>query len=291
MGCADAATACSSATSRARTSRSTRPRAPAASSTRCTTSCCRCPTPREVWPGHLGRLDVRRARHGPEGVVDDRVRAREPAAAPGAGRGRLRAPGHRRRSAPSRRTSRTSSRSTAVRSRSRRWTCIRSPRGRCSRPRPTERSSWTCAPSSSSTRRTSRRRCASRRCAAASAPGWRGWREPGQPLVLVGRDDEDAREAAELAGAVGLTNIAGYLAGGMTSWREEKQPVERVERLSVEELHEPLGGDGGSNGIQLLDVRERSEWDAGPHPRLHPHRLPRHPRAAGRARRAAGRSP
>ena len=29
--------------------------------------------------------------------------------------------------------------------------------------------------------------------------------EPGQPLVLVGRDDEDAREAAELAGAVGLT--------------------------------------------------------------------------------------
>jgi glyoxylase-like metal-dependent hydrolase (beta-lactamase superfamily II)/rhodanese-related sulfurtransferase len=85
--------------------------------------------------------------------------------------------------------------------------------------------------------------------------------EPGQPLVLVGRDDEDAREAAELAGAVGLTNIAGYLAGGMTSWREEKRPVERVPRLSVEELHERWNG--GSNGLQLLDVRERSEWDAG----------------------------
>jgi hydroxyacylglutathione hydrolase len=85
--------------------------------------------------------------------------------------------------------------------------------------------------------------------------------EPGQPLVLVGRDDEDAREAAELAGAVGLTNIAGYLAGGMTSWREEKRPVERVERVSLEELHERW--DGGSNGLQLLDVRERSEWDRG----------------------------
>jgi len=85
--------------------------------------------------------------------------------------------------------------------------------------------------------------------------------EPGQPLVLVGRDDEDAREAAELAGAVGLTNIAGYLAGGMTSWREEKRPVERVPRLSVEELHERWNG--GSNGLQLLDVRERSEWDRG----------------------------
>ena len=109
--------------------------------------------------------------------------------------------------------------------------------------------------------------------------------EPGQPLVLVGRDDEDAREAAELAGAVGLTNIAGYLAGGMTSWREEKQPVERVERLSLEELHERW--DGGSNGLQLLDVRERSEWDRGHipgsvHTAYHDiHELP------GRARRRA----
>ncbi len=85
--------------------------------------------------------------------------------------------------------------------------------------------------------------------------------ETGQPLVLVGRDDEDARDAGELAGAVGLTNIAGYLAGGMTSWREEKQPVERVPRLSLEDLHERW--DGGSNGLQLLDVRERSEWDRG----------------------------
>jgi hydroxyacylglutathione hydrolase len=85
--------------------------------------------------------------------------------------------------------------------------------------------------------------------------------EPGQPLVLVGRDDEDAREAAELAGAVGLTNVAGYLAGGMTSWRDEKQPVERVDRLSVTDLREHWGD--GSNGLQVLDVRERSEWDRG----------------------------
>jgi hydroxyacylglutathione hydrolase len=85
--------------------------------------------------------------------------------------------------------------------------------------------------------------------------------KPEQPLVLVGRDDEDAREAAELAGAVGLSNVAGYLAGGMTSWREEKQPVERVERLTVNELHERWNG--GQDGMQLLDVRERSEWDAG----------------------------
>jgi hydroxyacylglutathione hydrolase len=82
-----------------------------------------------------------------------------------------------------------------------------------------------------------------------------------QPLVLVGRDDEDACQAAELAGAVGLRNIAGYLAGGMTSWREERQPVERVERLTVDELHERWEGDRAS--VQILDVREQDEWDAG----------------------------
>jgi hydroxyacylglutathione hydrolase len=85
--------------------------------------------------------------------------------------------------------------------------------------------------------------------------------DPEQPLVLVGRDDEDARDAAELAGAVGLTNIAGYLAGGMTSWREENQPVDRVERMTIAELHERWQGD--SSAIQVLDVRERTEWDDG----------------------------
>jgi hydroxyacylglutathione hydrolase len=85
--------------------------------------------------------------------------------------------------------------------------------------------------------------------------------EPEQPLVLVGRDDADARDAAELAGAVGLSNIAGYLAGGMTSWREEKQPVDRVERMMIGELHERWESD--TRAIQVLDVRERIEWDGG----------------------------
>jgi hydroxyacylglutathione hydrolase len=85
--------------------------------------------------------------------------------------------------------------------------------------------------------------------------------DPHQALVLVGRDDDDAREAAELAAAVGLTGVAGYLSGGMTSWREERQPVERVERLTLSELHDRWEDEG--HGIQLLDVRERDEWDAG----------------------------
>jgi glyoxylase-like metal-dependent hydrolase (beta-lactamase superfamily II) len=80
---------------------------------------------------------------------------------------------------------------------------------------------------------------------------------PGQPLVFIGRDDDDARAATDLAAAVGLRTIGGYLAGGMTAWREDGRDVERVTRMTVPELH------ARRDGVQLLDVRERSEWDAG----------------------------
>ena len=82
-----------------------------------------------------------------------------------------------------------------------------------------------------------------------------------QPVVFVGRDDADALAAAQLAQAVAITNVAGRLAGGMTSWREERRPVRRIERMTVPELHERWAGDRG--GLQILDVRERTEWDAG----------------------------
>ena len=61
-----------------------------------------------------------------------------------------------------------------------------------------------------------------------------------QDIVLIGRDDDDALHAAELAAAVGVTRLAGRLAGGMTSWREERRPVQRIERLTVDALHERL---------------------------------------------------
>ena len=83
---------------------------------------------------------------------------------------------------------------------------------------------------------------------------------PDQPIVLVGRDDEDARVAAELAAVVGLRTVAGHLAGGMTSWREERLPVERVQRMTVPEAHERWASD---DGLQILDVRGQDEWDAG----------------------------
>jgi hydroxyacylglutathione hydrolase len=81
-----------------------------------------------------------------------------------------------------------------------------------------------------------------------------------QEILLIGRDDEDARRAGKLALAVGIHRFGGFLAGGMTEWRREKRPAERIERLELQELPRRLEAGGR---IQLLDVREQSERDRG----------------------------
>jgi hydroxyacylglutathione hydrolase len=78
-----------------------------------------------------------------------------------------------------------------------------------------------------------------------------------QEIVLVGRDDDDARIAGRLATAVGIRRLDGFLAGGMTSWRAERREVASIRRWTVEQLAERR------DGVQILDVRERSEWRDG----------------------------
>ena len=80
-----------------------------------------------------------------------------------------------------------------------------------------------------------------------------------QEIVFVGRDDEDGHTAAELAAVVGMRRFAGFLGGGMTSWRQDGRPVQRIERLPLEELPDRVDADG----VQILDVREQAEWDRG----------------------------
>jgi glyoxylase-like metal-dependent hydrolase (beta-lactamase superfamily II)/rhodanese-related sulfurtransferase len=81
-----------------------------------------------------------------------------------------------------------------------------------------------------------------------------------QEIVLIGRDDEDGRHAGRLAVAVGIRKLGGFLHGGMTSWRQEKQPTAANARLTVEELHERIAAGAPT---QILDVRDRPEWDRG----------------------------
>ncbi len=83
--------------------------------------------------------------------------------------------------------------------------------------------------------------------------------KPEAEIVFAGRDDADGIRAVQLAQAVGLRNLGGFLDGGMTAWREEERPVERTERLTIGELKERW--DAGE--IEILDVREPAEYEEG----------------------------
>ena len=81
-----------------------------------------------------------------------------------------------------------------------------------------------------------------------------------QEIVFVGRDDNDGQVASRLATAVGIRRLGGYLHGGMTAWRAEGREVESVARLDVPGLAQARKDDPG---LQVLDVREESEWREG----------------------------
>ena len=81
-----------------------------------------------------------------------------------------------------------------------------------------------------------------------------------QEIVFIGRDDEDGRQAGQLALAVGIRKLDGYLHGGMTSWRQEHRQVDRLERVALNDLPDRAEAE---SELQILDVRERAEWDAG----------------------------
>ena len=59
--------------------------------------------------------------------------------------------------------------------------------------------------------------------------------------------------------------------------RGERRAGSGVERIDVAGCTSVVADGAGS---QVLDVRERAEWDGGPHPRLGPRALPRRPRRA-----------
>jgi hydroxyacylglutathione hydrolase len=78
-------------------------------------------------------------------------------------------------------------------------------------------------------------------------------------LLVVAASNGNELEAAELLAAVGL-RVRGFLGGGMTAWRAEDRPVERIEAIDLAELARRLDG---AEGPLVLDVRNASEFESG----------------------------
>jgi hydroxyacylglutathione hydrolase len=89
-----------------------------------------------------------------------------------------------------------------------------------------------------------------------------GWVTPADVPILLVTDDAEATSRALYAMAfLGLdARVEGHLAGGMRSWLRAGRPQETLQQISVHELATALSN---GSGMQVLDVREISEWDTG----------------------------
>ncbi len=82
---------------------------------------------------------------------------------------------------------------------------------------------------------------------------------PEGEVVVVAASDGNELEAAELLAAVGL-RVRGFLGGGMSAWRAEERPVQRIEPIGPGDLAELLEGE---EPPLVLDVRNKDEFAAG----------------------------
>jgi hydroxyacylglutathione hydrolase len=80
--------------------------------------------------------------------------------------------------------------------------------------------------------------------------------------VLIGDNDAQIEEARLRLARVGIEDLRGYLAGGLTAWRNAGLPVITTPQISPHELNQKLCS-GSWDAIDILDVRREGEWQAG----------------------------
>jgi glyoxylase-like metal-dependent hydrolase (beta-lactamase superfamily II) len=82
-----------------------------------------------------------------------------------------------------------------------------------------------------------------------------------QQIILVAEDRDTMLEARVRLARVGIEQVVGYLEDGMTAWFREGLPVATVPQITVQDLNRELAADPGH--IQLVDVRQPGEFEAG----------------------------
>ena len=77
--------------------------------------------------------------------------------------------------------------------------------------------------------------------------------------VLIAESQDQVSEARMRLARVGLEDSAGYLKGGVESWKQAGLPLASLPQITAEALSERLR----TNALQVLDVRREPEWEAG----------------------------
>ncbi|MGO9960347.1 MAG: MBL fold metallo-hydrolase [Solirubrobacteraceae bacterium] len=93
-----------------------------------------------------------------------------------------------------------------------------------------------------------------------------GWAfDPTEPLLIVADDAGSARATASSLQAVGFWDLPGYCVADHEAWEHACLPVARADSWDIDRLAEGLRSDS----VELVDVRERSEWLGGHVPGSH----------------------
>ncbi|MCB0736391.1 MAG: MBL fold metallo-hydrolase [Bacteroidetes bacterium] len=77
------------------------------------------------------------------------------------------------------------------------------------------------------------------------------------PIILIAEDGKQ-EEAITRLSRIGHDNILGYLEGGIAAWKADGRETASQERLSAAELEHDMQ----TQGIQLFDIRKKSEFDS-----------------------------
>lgn len=89
---------------------------------------------------------------------------------------------------------------------------------------------------------------------------WGGWLlDPKRPIAMVNPSEGDPVDVVTWLVRVGLEKFVGSLKGGMNGWTKSAGEFVTVNQMSVQELNRQKG----SKDLQILDVRQPSEWDQG----------------------------
>jgi len=80
-------------------------------------------------------------------------------------------------------------------------------------------------------------------------------------LIIAGEDPEHVRESQMRLARVGVENVAGYLAEGVSGWVESGFELEQIPQFTVQDFFKLREQE--TDRIAVLDVREPGEWGGG----------------------------
>lgn len=104
-----------------------------------------------------------------------------------------------------------------------------------------------------------------------------GWLLPyNMPILILVEDEDGRREAVVQLIRIGWEEIAGFVDGGISTWKAAAMPLDSFENIDIETLYKRWSQRAG---MTVIDVRRDDEWKEGHIPdSLHMHiaELPQH---------------